>query len=128
MPRSSGLQSMRSHSTDRLFTFQCPRSWFYVMALSHVRKNSQASGKATTKRRPCRYPSVAWLQERRCHPIFGKFQTAAGANGKASLHSHKSFMNIRNDAALTIHLSYAFFIECHHKYNSNRKTKNKYKY
>ena len=39
MPRSSWLQSMRSHSTDRVFTFQCPRSWLYVMALSHVWKN-----------------------------------------------------------------------------------------
>lgn len=77
---------MRSHSTDRVFTFQCPRSWLYVMALSHVRKNFQTSDRAMTKRRPCRRSSVAWLQERRCHPNFRRFQSVAGADGKASLH------------------------------------------
>ena len=61
------------------------------MALRHglvsCLEESQASGKATTKRRYCGRSGVACLQERRRHPNFGRFQTVAGADGKASLHT-----------------------------------------
>ena len=66
-----------------------------VMALRHglvsCLEESKASGKATTKRRPCRRSSVAWLQGRRRHPNFGRFQTVADADGKASLHTRTPF-------------------------------------
>ena len=42
------------------------------------------------KASPCRRSSVVWLQERRCHPNFGRFQIVADADGKASLHNQAS--------------------------------------
>lgn len=39
------------------------------------------------KASPCRRSSVAWLQERRFHLNFRRFQSVAGADGKASLHN-----------------------------------------
>lgn len=79
------------------------------MALSHVWKNSQASGKATTKRR--------------CHPDFGRFQIVADADGKASLHIHLqslwyigSFNNFTLKYFNTLEIISSFTVINNHKY------------
>ena len=64
-----------------------------VMALRHdlVSCPEEFPGirQGNDKASPCRRSSVAWLQERRFHLNFRRFQSVAGADGKASLHTCK---------------------------------------
>lgn len=49
------------------------------------------------KASPCRRSSVAWLHERRFHLNFRRFQSVAGADGKASLHNNRGLKLLFSD-------------------------------